>query len=174
MSNHHEQVNRAQRFVAFVIERIKKDKGIAAVFRRADNPATEYQCWEQLAAFNIELEKPYERVPFAAIAAAIAKTKAEQNGAIGIGRMLASCYEEGCESNQAKTKLRRLLACDSVEEVCRILRPLFSLIESRSDKCLDFANLLNELLRFHSNSQQIKSRWAQDFYRRTTNAEVNT
>jgi len=164
MNNQAEKPKRTQAFVTFIIERIKKDKGIAATLRRADNPATEYQSWEQLAAFNIDLDKPYLRLPYATVAAAIARAKLEQNGTAGIGRILASCYEDGNKSDQAKAKLRRLLACDSVDEVCRILRPIFSLAESRSKLTLDFGRLLEQLLYFHQNSQQVKAKWAQDFY----------
>lgn len=164
--------NRGSAFVSFIIERIKKDKGIAAALRRADNPATEYQCWEQLAAFNVELDKAYIRLPYATVAAAIAKAKVDANGSVGIGRALASCYDDGSDSDQAKAKLRRILACDSVEEVCRILRPVFSLIESRGKQQLDFAQLLDGLLKFYwdDSRQQVKSRWAQDFYSRQMQA----
>lgn len=167
MSNEIKKESKGSLFVNFIIERMKKNKGIAAVFRRADNPATEYQCWEQLALFHIELDKDYIRLPYVTVAAAVAKAKSEKNGATKIGCALANCYENGKESDQAKAKLRRLLACDSVEEVCRILRPVFSLILSKSKFSLDYAQVLNDLLGFHQDErrQKIKSRWAQDFYR---------
>lgn len=164
--------NHASAFVRFVIERMQKNTGIAAAFRRADNPATEYQSWEQLAAFNIDLDKPYQRLPFATIAAAIAKAKISHNGSLSIGQAIAGCYEDGNASDQAKAKLRRLLACDSVDEACRVLRPLFGLIEARNKIPLDFARLLDELLKFHWDSQMVKSRWAQDFYKRNTVKEI--
>jgi CRISPR system Cascade subunit CasB len=151
--------------VRYIITRSQKDKAIAAALRRADNPDTEYQSWEVLAAFHIDLEKPWQRLPYAAVAAAIAKAKIERNGSVGIGRGIASCYGEGNQSDQAKAKLRRLLACDSVEEACRILRPLFSLIMSKGKAPLDYATLLTQLLRFHWQEQAVKAQWAQDFYR---------
>jgi CRISPR system Cascade subunit CasB len=153
---------RGQAFTRFIIDRMQ-DNGIAAALRRADNPNTEYQSWDTLAAFHVELDKPWERLPFATIAAAMAKAKAEKNGDIKIGQAIARCYAEGKDSDQAKAKLRRLLACDSVKETCRILRPLFSLINARGNISLDYASLLNDLL--YWNNQATKSRWAQDFYR---------
>jgi CRISPR system Cascade subunit CasB len=154
--------SRGQAFTRFIINRMQ-DNGIAAALRRADNPNTEYQSWDTLATFNIELDKPWQRLPYATVACAMAKAKAEKNGPIGIGQAIARCYEDGRESKQAKAKLRRLLACDSVEEACRILRPLFSLINSKGNSTLDYAKLLDDLL--YWNNQTTKSRWAQDFYR---------
>ena len=65
--------NREDSFVASVIARCREDKGLAARLRRADNPATEYQSWELLAAYGIDLEQERERLPFVTVAAAIAK-----------------------------------------------------------------------------------------------------
>jgi CRISPR system Cascade subunit CasB len=166
MSSEPPAISREQKFVHFTIERCQDDRGVAAALKRADNPTTEYQCWEHLAAFHIDLDNDYQRLPYATIAAAIAKAKAEHNGTIGIGRAIALCYEDGHDSDQAKAKLRRLLACESVPEACRILRPLFSLIEAKVGIALNYAQLLTDLLRFNWDSQRIKSRWAQDFYRR--------
>lgn len=151
-------------FVRYVIERMDKNKGVAAKLRHADNPATEYQCWEILAGFNVKLDDPNRRLPFATIAAAMAKAKIIENGTARLGEVLAGCYEKGKESDQAKAKLRRLLAADSLEEVCRILRPVFSLIQSKNSKKLDFARLLEDLLNYNYNHLRIKSQWAQSFY----------
>lgn len=169
------KTSKGNAFVQYIIKRCQQDKGIAAVLRRADNPATEYQSWEILAGFNIELDKDWQRLPYATIAAAIAKAKPEANGNVGIGKAIASCYDDGNSSDQAKAKLRRLLACSSTEEVCRILRPLFSLIESKSNIRLDFGSLLDQLLvfQFDERQQKIKSQWAQDFYRQRALAEDN-
>ena len=156
--------NRA--FVDYIISRCQADNGMRAALKRADNPATEYQSWEVLAGFKINLEHENQRLPYATVAAAIARSKADKNGTTRIGLAIARCYEDGNASDQAKAKLRRLLACDSVPEACRILRPLFSLIEAKGGVTLNYAQLLDDLLRFgHDDSQlRIKARWAQDFY----------
>ena len=164
MNNELKNKDRCASFVYFIIERIGKDKGCLAALRRADNPATEYQSWEYLAAFNIDLSKSFERLPYATIAAAIAKAEIKNNGTARIGLAIAKCYKDGSSSDQAKAKLRRLLACNSVEEACRILRPLFSLIDAKSLCSLDYITLLRDLIKFHWDSQLIKSRWAQSFY----------
>lgn len=158
------QPNRAERFVSRLIELCQQDKGLAARLRRADNPATEYQSWELLAAFGVDLDQEEQRLPFATVACAIARAKAEHNGSLSLGRAIAACYEDGRDSEQAKARLRRLLACDDIAELCRLLRPLLSLIDSRAGEPLDYLRLLQQLLRFSHDPQQVKARWAQDFY----------
>jgi CRISPR system Cascade subunit CasB len=171
--------NKAARFVDGVMARCASDKGLAARLRRADNPNTEYQSWELLASFNIDLEKEYERLPYAVVSAAIARSKFEKNGRLKFGQAIASCYsnggDSGNESAQAKARLRRLLACGDTSEVCRILRPLFALIGSKVSQPLDYARLLKQLLGFYWQPERIKAQWAQEFYgyRPVTTAEVD-
>jgi CRISPR system Cascade subunit CasB len=162
---------REERFVTGVIKVCAEDKGMAARLRRADNPATEYQSWELLAAYGIDLEKEHERLPFVTVAAAIAKAKATLNGSLGLGRAIAACYEDGNKSDQAKARLRRLLACDNLAELSRILRPLLSLIDSKVAQPLDYIRLLKQLRRFSFNTQQIRAQWAQEFYGHAVNAQ---
>ncbi|MBB3062817.1 type I-E CRISPR-associated protein Cse2/CasB [Microbulbifer rhizosphaerae] len=153
--------SREQRFVDAVIDRCKKDKGMAARLRRADNPATEYQSWELLGSLGVDLEKEYERLPFVTTAAAIAKSKAGHNGSLTLGKAILACYDNDRESDQAKARLRRLLACDERAEVCRILRPVLTLIDSKVGQPLDYGRLLRQLRYF---GQRTKTQWAQEFY----------
>lgn len=155
--------SREQQFVQFIIERCKQDKGFAARLRRADNPATEYQSWEILGPW-VELDNAWQRLPYAAVAAAIARAKVDGNGSLTLGKAIADAYaEKGSTqySDQAKARLRRLLACDDVQEVCRVIRPVLTLIDSKLGQPLDYGKLLSELRYFGEKS---KIRWAQDFY----------
>ena len=167
----HQPLDKAARFVTDVIKRCHSDKGLAARLRRADNPATEYQSWELLAAYGIDLEKEYERLPYATVAAAIARSKADQNGTLTLGQAIAGCFADGNASDQAKARLRRLLACDSASEACRILRPMFSLMESRISRPLDFARVLKQLLRFNEHT---RASWAQEFYGRVASEQATS
>ncbi|WP_349343550.1 type I-E CRISPR-associated protein Cse2/CasB [Marinobacter sp. MMG032] len=159
------------RFVEGVIRRCGQDKGLAAKLRRADNPAMEYQSWELLASFGVDLEWENQRLPFVTVASAIAKSKAERDGKLTLGQAIARCYEDGKESNQAKARLRRLLACNDLPEVCRILRSTLSLIDSKVARPLNFTRLLKELRLFPFDDKRVKAQWAQDFYSHSAHAD---
>jgi CRISPR system Cascade subunit CasB len=156
-----------ERFVNYIFARCQRDSGARAALKRADNPATEHQSWEILAAVGVNLTYENQRLPHATVAASIARAKVSSNGDVNLGQAIADCFKEGSEAQQAKARLRRLLACTQTEEVCRILRPLLSLIESRSSSRLNYARLLDDLLWFHTDSKQIqiKARWAREFYK---------
>ena len=154
---------REQAFIEYVLARMKNDNAFGAALRRADNPATEYQSWEYLAGW-CDIDKAWERRPYATIASAIARAEPAADGSLGIGKAIAECYKDdgGNQSESAKSKLRRLLACDSTEEACVILRPLLSLISSHGAH-VGYGKLLNELLYF---GEKTKEKWAVDFYGR--------
>lgn len=158
---------RAEQFVSYVIERIKIDKGFAARLKRADNPATEYQSWELLAGFHVDLEKEWERLPYCIVGAALAKAKPETDGTFSLGAAIAESFKEGNESEPAKARLRRLLACTDTSEACRTLRPLLTLMASRG-VTTNFTQLLDQLLHYSGwRQEKIRANWAQEFYRRT-------
>lgn len=167
-------------FVTWLIGRCQEDKGLAARLCRADNPATEYQCWETLAAWGVDLEREGQRLPFATVAAAIARAKPSANGDLSLGRAIAHCFDEGNQSDQAKTRLRRLLACDELAELSRVLRPMLTLMETRVAQPLDYSRLLKQLVDFGRATasgndpwlQRIKAQWAQEFYGQKTEAEA--
>jgi len=164
MSARADHYDRNKKFINYLFERSQKDKGFAARLRRANNPATEYQCWEIMGAFGIDLENKHERQVYALVAAALANSCADQNGLLGLGKAIALSYPDGNEDKQAIARLRRLLACDSVSEVCLVLRPLLSLIQSRVTQPLDYEQLLSDLLWF---GERTRARWAQQFFART-------
>lgn len=161
---------RGEAFVDFVINRIRKDTAFRAALSRADNPATEYQSWEYLAGW-CDLDKDWERNAVTTIAAAIARSKPNADGSLGIGKAITTCYDDGNRSDQAKAKFRRLLSCDSTQEACSILRPLLRLIASRGNR-LCYGRLLNDL-KYFGDGEKTKTRWAVDFYGRRGDDSVD-
>lgn len=170
-----ETPNRETAFVAATIQRCQEDKGLAARLRRADNPATEYQSWEWLAQkpWSVDLEKPWERLPYATIVAAIARAKPNANGSLRLGHAISESFRTDPNREQAKARLRRLLACNDTAEACRILRPTLKLIESRVAQSLDYSRLLKQLRSFHNDAERIRAQWAQEFYRQPTTEETS-
>jgi len=152
--------SRGTAFVAFVFNRLGRDTAFGAALRRADNPATEYQSWEYLANW-CDLDNVYERTCFATVAAGLARAKKSNNSPASIGSTIAQSYKpEGNKDDSAKSKLRRLLACDSSIEACQWVRPILRLAESKGVP-LNFGRLLDDLLYF---GPKVKERWATDFY----------
>lgn len=150
-------------FVNYVIDRCEKDKGFAAKLRRADNPATEYQSWQIIGPW-IDLENSQQRLSFGTVGAGIARSKVKINGSLRIGKAIHLAYSDRVTaeySDPAEARLRRLLACQSTREACRVVRPVLMLVNSKVEQSLDYISLLRELRYF---GDKAKIRWAQDFY----------
>lgn len=156
--------SKQQRYVNSIIERMKKDTAMTAALKRADNPATEYRAWEYFSNYNVNIENAKERIPYATISASLARAKITIDGTLSIGTALAFSGKEGNQDDQSKTKLRRLLACDTIEEVCKVLRPILSLLVSRNIN-ISYGILLNEICWFEHDPQKTKAKWAQSFFR---------
>lgn len=168
---------RSAAFVRMTIERVNgsprqagPDTAFCAAMRRADNPATEYQSWEYLSRW-CDLDRERDRRPFAVVAAAIARDKPKADGVLSIGKAVSRSYSDDGQDNghtkdAAKAKMRRLLACSSVEEACAILRPLLGLVASRGGD-VNYSALLDDLLTSDERfCEWIKPKWANDFYGR--------
>ena len=168
--------DRPENFVNDVMDFCKKDnKAALAALKGADNPNKQQKSFHYLAQFYIECNDSNEWLPYATIAAAIAQAGTKENGDIGIGRVIAHCYgtsttgEKKEIDTQAVSKLRRLLACDSLDEVARVLRPLFRLINAKGlSKTINYISLLRDLENFHLDwsKERTKQNWARDFYGR--------
>lgn len=154
----------ARRFVTAILERCREDKGFAACLRRADNPDTEHYAYGVLAGFGIDLENDEERRPCAVIAASLSRSRRDQDGDLGLGEALRDCVKN---EEQGESRLRRMLACRTTEELCRMLRPLLTFIDAR-DAPLCHARLLVQMLNFHREKarRMARLRWAQEYYGR--------
>ncbi len=155
---------RSQRFVDTILTRCREDKSFAARLRRADNPDTEHYAYGLLVAFGIALECDEERRAHALIGASLSRSKRERDGTLGLGEALRRCVEK---EEQGEARLRRMLACRTQDEACRMLRPLLALIAAR-DMPLCHARLLDDLMafRFDAARRRICLRWAREFYGR--------
>ena len=163
-STQNSKPSRDESFVLAFLEGCSRDKGFAARMRRADNPVTEYQSWDFLARFGVPLDNSLQRLPHVTVVAAMARAKLNSNGTMTLGKAIAACYSDGNKSDQAVAKLRRVLACTDLKTLCRILRPIFALIDSRVTQSLDYIRLLQQLRNFGFDDERVKTQWAQEFY----------
>ena len=168
-----ERQSKSQAFVEYVLDRGSNDSGFMARLRRADNPATEYQSWDILAGFGVRLDSDEERLPYALVGAAIAHAQDRKNGSMGLGRAVAAAFDGGNQSDQANVRIRRVLGCKRLKELCRVLRPLLRLIHSRTGGCVNYASLLSDLLYFNASPSRIKTKWAQQFYGNNASSSQN-
>ena len=155
------QSSRGARFVEGLIKICREDKAAAASFRRASSKTLEYQCWPALVRLGVDIEKDSERAAFSCIGSALAAGRVEVNGSAPLSKALVVSYPP--DSSQPQSKLLRLLACGSVEECCQVLRPLIKLVQSRAKTTIDYAGLLDDLLRFRFAPERIKAKWTADF-----------
>lgn len=154
-------------FVDRIIKTCLDNTDIRAALRRADNPETEYQSWGVLAYASVNLDSDNDRLSHALVAADIARTGAQKTASsVSLGQALARCYSERSRDAQAQAKLRRILACQSIPELVRILRPILRFIASRNAGPLDYASLLRDLRSFGSDKgrERVKIKWAKAFY----------
>lgn len=155
---------KAKKFINFVISRSQKDSTFRAAFKKASNPDTEYEAFEYLCDFGFDIENVYERKPVLLIGSAIAKSKITKDGNLSLGKAILKAYDNNKEG-PAKTRLRRLLACENIEEVCFILRHILSLITSKQVS-ISYYDLLNDILfwNYPDKIERTKTKWAKDFY----------
>lgn len=76
-----------ERFVTDVYERIRKDHGYRARFRRALSPALAPQIWGDLTAY-VDITRSTDRALFTLIGASIALEDAGSPGTFGLGAAL--------------------------------------------------------------------------------------
>lgn len=143
----------------------KTETAMKAAFKRADNPDTEYQCWEYLPYYGVNLDCPKERLPYITVFSSIARSDRCTDGTLKFGKALLAAYDYDRGSEPACARLRRVLACDSTEEVCAVLRSMLRFITGK-DIDISYASLLRDLNHFDGdgNSKRIKAMWAQQFW----------
>jgi len=155
--------DRAEGFINYLIEQFKTDKGTRAFMRRADNPSMEYQAWEILARFGVNLEDETERKSYATVGAALARANPSSDGGLELGTALGTCGKDGKAGDPEKARLRRILACTDVLELCGVLRHILPLFVSRKVP-ISYTKLLKDILQFKYDPEKVKIKWAKMFF----------
>jgi len=99
--------------------------------------------------------------------AAVARSGIQKDGNAVLGHALRLAYENDRGSEPAKGKLRRLLACTTVEEVCDQLHSLLKFISGKINT-LSYSELLSDLIKFQFSQDRVKAKWAQSFFGKTS------
>lgn len=162
-----------ERFVKDVHEGIRRDHGYRARLRRALSPAQEPMIWGNLTRY-MDISRSTDRAMFALVGASIALEDAGTPGTLGLGATLRACGPDKAlddKSDPQVARLRRILRCNSGDELAAVLKPVLALIRSRHPGRLDYARLLDELLSFDKVPEIIKAKWVSDFYRKNSEEE---
>ncbi|MEN6318173.1 MAG: type I-E CRISPR-associated protein Cse2/CasB, partial [Syntrophaceae bacterium] len=152
-----------EKLISDIYIRLKQDTAFRAALKKADNPDTEYQSWEYLAGYGIDIEHESVRLPYTTIFSAVARSGRESDGSLELGVALVSAYQNDQSSPPARARLRRILACSTVQEACAVLRPMLRLIGGKGIP-ISYARLLHDLNFFSKDPGQTKARWAQQFF----------
>jgi CRISPR system Cascade subunit CasB len=153
-------------FVDYIIDLCGKSNSARAEIRRAEIKGNQQSCWRYIASF-VDFEKEWQSNSFSLIAASIAKYKISKNGSNGLGRAINLAFGGDTESSPAQARLRRLLSCDDQDELFQILPRLFSIIFSKGVTSVNMADILADITKFKFNPEQVKAKWANQFYGNT-------
>ncbi|MBQ6108978.1 MAG: type I-E CRISPR-associated protein Cse2/CasB [Thermoguttaceae bacterium] len=151
-------------FVIDVITRIKKDDtAFRAALTLADNPQTEYLSWRYLIELgSVDLKIDWQRRAYALVGAAIARKRPTEDGSQSLGEALKMCcIKPGEVDDSVDRRFRRILACDSREELITVLRQIIRYLQSNEKVSLKYEDLLWDILKF---GDDVKRKWAKAFY----------
>ena len=128
-----------------------------------------------LCLLGVNIEDKFILAIYSTVGAAVCRRRLTQDGNLSFGESLAACLKENdrnLEDNLKNLRLRRLLACEGVQELCQVLRPILALIQSRSVQ-ISYSEILKDLLdfRWDNKRKSVKLHWAKDFYNKTINED---
>lgn len=173
------QKDKCSYFIENIFRLCKSDSGIASKLKRAASENQAVSSYGILVRAGIDIEKSNQLITHSIVAEIIAKSELESDvGKENLGAVLRLSLEfkkeEGKELND--TRMRRLLSCDTLEELQLVLRSILNFIISRGNiEKLCLSEFLKDLLYFETESAQnrIKKKWAKSFYADSNNKEEN-
>lgn len=155
------------KFVEYICKQCSSNKATAAHLRRADLKNSDPYVMITLVKFGLDITKNSEFTPFCLVAAAIARSKKYENGKSSFIQILSSVEKENPKSSERDdSRFRRLLSCDSLTELALIFRHIMNFIQSKSDKSINYSELLDDLYSFNYEEwrARTKRKWAMQFY----------
>jgi CRISPR system Cascade subunit CasB len=162
---------RAADFVG-ALRRARNDRGKLAALRRGltDNPRLHVDAWPVIAGLGGDIGQP----AYVAIAALYASHPEESNAcnfgetcrriAQGDGKDIVESFER---------RFRRLLACDTVDDVISQLRSWVRLAASKGVG-VNYESLMNDLLWWNRSADRTRVEWAKSFWQSGEAAPAET
>lgn len=160
----------AGKFVATVIARSGNDNRFKAVLRRAANGESP-DALGVLAGLGVNLKNPDDVLACSLVASCIVKDGIEYDGELDLGSALLQCAgnvdKENLENgtNPCSYRIRRILACNSVSELCSVLLRVLPFIAEKSGN-LSYSKLLRAILKFGGCADEIRRKKGIDHVRR--------
>jgi CRISPR type I-E-associated protein CasB/Cse2 len=158
-----------QRFLDRLLGFVRQeDRGALADLRHGFSPGTEYRAWPYLASV-CNLTNDAQRHIWLTIAAGFATHRGSDARAGNMGntlRKLATGQPGESKEKALKSfdaRFRRLLTCDTPEELCERLRSVIRAAE-RKGIGIDYERLFWDLQTWHKPESKVKLRWAQSYW----------
>ncbi len=162
-----EKEGKYEKFIGYICSICQKDKGTAAALRRADLMQSNATVLSTLVKFGIDITKESEYIPYSLVTAAIARSKVYENGDVLLGAALYAAEKTpSAGSNKDDARVRRLLSCNSLQELSLIFRHYIQFILSRYSCKFNYAELLKDLcsFKYEEGRERVKKKWALQFY----------
>jgi len=162
MSTTNDTNNRAERFLGR-LRRIKDDRGKMAALRRAASPSTERQAWPVIYGLGEDISS----LAACTIGALYAGHPEEDRQAFSFGttcRRIATNNGKDFEiPDSFERRFRRLLACDSAEDVAGQLKAWIRFASAKGVG-VNYERLFWDILAWGNHADRIKLDWARGFW----------
>lgn len=146
-------------FVPYVIKEKETNSNLARAFRFVlICPEREYLVWEYLCDF-IDLEDKEAREMLSIIGSAIVMFETEEDGCDSLGKAIKALSYDG----EPPARFSNLLMANTMKSLLADLRVILYGLRNK-DINLSFQMLLNDLVDFKTDPQEVKVRWAKAFF----------
>lgn len=150
----------SEAFFSYVVEKMSWDKQFISIMRNADTPDANTEAWKYLIRWCHSEDDSHIEI-LTLITASICRTGLTSDGKSRLG---SAINRIDLSSHKDSAKLKKLLACDNVSEVCKNLRPILKSVERHNIR-LSYITLMDQLLYFNRYPDKQKKSWAIDYYR---------
>jgi len=148
--------------------KLQDDRGSISHLKRFWSPATlhyAYPILGRLPLSDFKRKDPITAWPDAITAALFAVHPKHQLGGMSIGKAALSLGDRKEDKHPYDSHFRRLLACESLEEVSKqLLKLLRRLDRDREGHPLDYNQVMWDLRNWEKESDKVKTRWAMHFW----------